>query len=543
MYHPAIPDLHQQRYDDKQQQQHVYGQLPSSSSQSEFFGSHSNPPSFPSTPDFAAQTFGIPATNSPHWPPSPPPSTHAGDGQVPGSDMNSWSYVTNSPLVQRYSSTGSAHDASSAASPAAFDQQQQQQAQTSVPGAYAQPSSYDGQQQQQQRAESEYFRRSSNASYTDPPAFSPSPHLASFQPHQQQLPPTPQQQPQQFYDPSAHAHAHPAYFTDMRLSSSHSTSSAASSALSEHNWSAPTYEESPFVHHPPDDNLIAGGGVIGTPGSYTNEPLPLPVLDPLSLHDYEAYEQSQPQQASQQFQQPQQSYFQQQHHAGSPYSTGNFTASSEHLDMNGNVVNGSPLVSAQQSQHRQASSFGGPGIVQQQASVQQHPHPYGNMGQSDSTSSLHSLHSQASVHSLHSQASQHSLHNQYQHQQPQPQQGSFPALSNLAGVLPSPPHPGLSSSAAPLGAGGAPGPTAGGGGVTGMLGGIPGHIAVMHTDDANSKETQFLRRRCFNCRTTDPPSWRRSTLNTGKIVSNLPFHKTRPRQSFKIANSFLLSYR
>ncbi|KAF8312251.1 hypothetical protein DL93DRAFT_2048627, partial [Clavulina sp. PMI_390] len=58
------------------------------------------------------------------------------------------------------------------------------------------------------------------------------------------------------------------------------------------------------------------------------------------------------------------------------------------------------------------------------------------------------------------------------------------------------------------------------GGGMGMLGGIPGHIAVMHTDDANSKETQFLRRRCFNCRTTDPPSWRRSTLNQGKIVCN-----------------------
>jgi len=45
-------------------------------------------------------------------------------------------------------------------------------------------------------------------------------------------------------------------------------------------------------------------------------------------------------------------------------------------------------------------------------------------------------------------------------------------------------------------------------------------IVVMHTDDAASKETQFLRRRCFNCHTTEPPSWRRSTLNTGKIVCN-----------------------
>ncbi|OCH94270.1 hypothetical protein OBBRIDRAFT_723121 [Obba rivulosa] len=45
-------------------------------------------------------------------------------------------------------------------------------------------------------------------------------------------------------------------------------------------------------------------------------------------------------------------------------------------------------------------------------------------------------------------------------------------------------------------------------------------LLVQHTDDAASKETQYLRRRCFNCHTTEPPSWRRSTLNPGKIVCN-----------------------
>ncbi|KAI9000751.1 hypothetical protein BD414DRAFT_532582 [Trametes punicea] len=45
-------------------------------------------------------------------------------------------------------------------------------------------------------------------------------------------------------------------------------------------------------------------------------------------------------------------------------------------------------------------------------------------------------------------------------------------------------------------------------------------LTVQHTDDAASKETQYLRRRCFNCHTTEPPSWRRSTLNPGKIVCN-----------------------
>lgn len=45
-------------------------------------------------------------------------------------------------------------------------------------------------------------------------------------------------------------------------------------------------------------------------------------------------------------------------------------------------------------------------------------------------------------------------------------------------------------------------------------------MMVQHTDDAASKETQYLRRRCHNCHTTEPPSWRRSTLNQGKIVCN-----------------------
>ncbi|KAF5393124.1 hypothetical protein D9757_001138 [Collybiopsis confluens] len=56
------------------------------------------------------------------------------------------------------------------------------------------------------------------------------------------------------------------------------------------------------------------------------------------------------------------------------------------------------------------------------------------------------------------------------------------------------------------------------------MAGAYGHHAtplpIQHTDDAASKETQYLRRRCFNCHTTEPPSWRRSTLNPGKIVCN-----------------------
>ncbi|KAF8605297.1 hypothetical protein BDV93DRAFT_423478, partial [Ceratobasidium sp. AG-I] len=40
------------------------------------------------------------------------------------------------------------------------------------------------------------------------------------------------------------------------------------------------------------------------------------------------------------------------------------------------------------------------------------------------------------------------------------------------------------------------------------------------TDDAASKETQYLRRRCHNCQQVEPPSWRRSHLVPGKIVCN-----------------------
>ncbi|KAJ1309062.1 hypothetical protein OPQ81_004741 [Rhizoctonia solani] len=50
----------------------------------------------------------------------------------------------------------------------------------------------------------------------------------------------------------------------------------------------------------------------------------------------------------------------------------------------------------------------------------------------------------------------------------------------------------------------------------------PAHhiVHVVFTDDAASKETQYLRRRCHNCQQVEPPSWRRSHLVPGKIVCN-----------------------
>ncbi|KAF9784033.1 hypothetical protein BJ322DRAFT_1109876 [Thelephora terrestris] len=49
---------------------------------------------------------------------------------------------------------------------------------------------------------------------------------------------------------------------------------------------------------------------------------------------------------------------------------------------------------------------------------------------------------------------------------------------------------------------------------------VPHVILIQYTDEASSKETQYLRRLCYNCRAIEPPSWRRSTLTLGKIVCN-----------------------
>ncbi|KAG8719850.1 hypothetical protein FRC08_001852 [Ceratobasidium sp. 394] len=57
--------------------------------------------------------------------------------------------------------------------------------------------------------------------------------------------------------------------------------------------------------------------------------------------------------------------------------------------------------------------------------------------------------------------------------------------------------------------------------VASSLASAPHHIVhVVFTDDAASKETQYLRRRCHNCQQVEPPSWRRSHLVPGKIVCN-----------------------
>ncbi|KAJ7215426.1 hypothetical protein GGX14DRAFT_442921 [Mycena pura] len=68
-------------------------------------------------------------------------------------------------------------------------------------------------------------------------------------------------------------------------------------------------------------------------------------------------------------------------------------------------------------------------------------------------------------------------------------------------------HGGTQMAPPPPGAGGAP---AGPGGV----------IQVVHTDDAATKLSDRVRRRCFNCCTTDTSTWRRSNLSPGKVLCN-----------------------
>jgi len=54
---------------------------------------------------------------------------------------------------------------------------------------------------------------------------------------------------------------------------------------------------------------------------------------------------------------------------------------------------------------------------------------------------------------------------------------------------------------------------------------LPGQapVTVVHTDDAATKLTDGIRRRCFNCCTTDTSTWRRSNLSPGKVVCSFQF--------------------
>ncbi|KAL6297929.1 hypothetical protein BKA93DRAFT_820610 [Sparassis latifolia] len=49
----------------------------------------------------------------------------------------------------------------------------------------------------------------------------------------------------------------------------------------------------------------------------------------------------------------------------------------------------------------------------------------------------------------------------------------------------------------------------------------PGQASyIVHTDDAGTKLSDRVRRKCYNCRTTDTSTWRRSSLTPGKVLCN-----------------------
>lgn len=79
------------------------------------------------------------------------------------------------------------------------------------------------------------------------------------------------------------------------------------------------------------------------------------------------------------------------------------------------------------------------------------------------------------------------------------------------------------------------GPGGGGGGAGGSYaihGGGPAFVPI-YTDDASTKLSDRVRRRCFNCCTTDTSTWRRSSLNPGKVVSPSLDSNCLPLRSFR----------
>ncbi len=50
-----------------------------------------------------------------------------------------------------------------------------------------------------------------------------------------------------------------------------------------------------------------------------------------------------------------------------------------------------------------------------------------------------------------------------------------------------------------------------------------GSDEISYTDEANSKISNRLRRRCFNCKATETSTWRRSVLSPGKLVGHLSY--------------------
>jgi hypothetical protein len=111
--------------------------------------------------------------------------------------------------------------------------------------------------------------------------------------------------------------------------------------------------------------------------------------------------------------------------------------------------------------------------------------------------------------------SNYNLYPSYSHQQQH--SGGQPRYNTSNGYAPSPGHYGSASDNTPPAAdqvprNSFPPPPPGG----------AGNFQIVHTDDAATKLSDRVRRRCFNCCTTETSTWRRSSLNPGKVVSCSP---------------------
>jgi hypothetical protein len=64
---------------------------------------------------------------------------------------------------------------------------------------------------------------------------------------------------------------------------------------------------------------------------------------------------------------------------------------------------------------------------------------------------------------------------------------------------------------------------------------------IVHTDDAATKLSDRVRRRCFNCCTTETSTWRRSSLNPGKVVRKWPGPQSESRMLMFCDRSYATS--
>lgn len=165
-------------------------------------------------------------------------------------------------------------------------------------------------------------------------------------------------------------------------------------------------------------------------------------------------------------------------------------------------LNGSPSLSAA-SVDRSSNSSAPPPAT--------HPHPSPSPDQHQHYSRMHYQDEQQQLVDRYRGDPGHgSGYNMHQYSHPPPQRYSYYPSSGQA-----PPPPGHYAPQSPPPHGEAPRNSF----PQSISAGLPAqNFQVVHTDDAATKLSDRVRRRCFNCCTTETSTWRRSSLNPGKVV-------------------------